>query len=54
MNQSDLLILVAELTAENMRLRKSLDSCNDYISNLENQLHTCECSHPDECNGACQ
>lgn len=61
MKHEELLTLVAQLSAANLKLRETIKLQRDHIEVMEHQLaggqyydNSCECQGPDDCDGRCQ
>ena len=61
MKHEELLTLVAQLSAANLKLRETIDSQRDRLEHLEHQLAQChhgycgcDCDGPEDCDGRCQ
>lgn len=57
MNHEELLTLVAQLSAANLELRKTIADQKEHIEYLVHQLSCeqgCMCMNSDDCDGSCQ
>lgn len=57
MTRDQLLELCAQLSAEAVELRKTIEAQKNHIDQLDHQLsceqEQCMCQYPDDCTGAC-
>ena len=58
MNHEELLTLVAQLSAANLKLRETIELQRERLEEQELRLAAisggCDCSYPEDCDGRCQ